>query len=375
MDNEKRFLLSVKNYTFGIVLFAVIFFAAHVANGQVSPCNCSASPAAGDQDFSALIWTGGPGCPTSGSTSFTGNLCIDLANGTNLIMDKNFTINGNPTTGGLGISNNGNSTFTVPSGISLTVVGNMGDDANNNVTFVINGNLNVSRNIYGKNSNAFSGSGDITAGGLDFGQAPTCSPCNIDWNVGTCVPASPFCTIVLPITLISFNVQEQTDFVHLTWATASELNFDKFFIERSLDGKEFSEIGSIKGAGTSVSRKDYSFDDKAPIVGRSYYRLKAVDYDGFTEYFGVDVCNYVGPKSIVIYPNPSQGEPVKLMMNFHTEEQSRIEIFNSLGVKLDQIFVSELTNDVKLPSGLKAGSYLIRFTSGSYSQVVRFSVF
>jgi hypothetical protein len=66
---------------------------------------------------------------------------------------------------------------------------------------------------------------------------------------------------------------------------------------------------------------------------------------------------------------------VKLMMNFHPEEQSRIEIFNSLGVKLDQIFVSELTNDVKLPSGLKAGSYLIRFTSGSYSQVVRFSVF
>jgi hypothetical protein len=141
------------------------------------------------------------------------------------------------------------------------------------------------------------------------------------------LPASPFCTIVLPITLISFNVQEQTDFVRLTWATASELNFDRFFIERSLDGKEFSEIGSMKGAGTSVSRRDYAFDDKAPIVGRSYYRLKAVDYDGFTEYFEVDVCNYVGPKSIVIYPNPSQGEPINLILNFHPEEQSQIEIF------------------------------------------------
>lgn len=376
MNNEKRFLPSVKNYTFGPVLFAVIFFAAHVARAQVSPCDCSASPGSGDINFSTITWTG-TGCPTAGSTSYSGNLCLTLSNGTNIIMDKNFTVNGRtgPPVGGLGISNGGNSTFTVPSGFTLNVVGNMGDDANNNVTFTVNGALNVSGTIYGKNSNAFSGSGSITAGGLDFNQPPTCSPCDIDWTVGTCLPASPFCTIVLPITLISFNVQEQTDFVRLTWATASELNFDRFFIERSLDGKEFSEIGSMKGAGTSVSRRDYAFDDKAPIVGRSYYRLKAVDYDGFTEYFEVDVCNYVGPKSIVIYPNPSQGEPINLILNFHPEEQSQIEIFNSIGVKLDQIFVSELTNDVKLPPGLKAGSYLIRFTSGSYSQVVRFSVF
>jgi len=376
MDNKKRFLGTVKTYAFGIVLFTGICIAAPFAQAQISPCNCSANVNSGSVDFSTLTWTG-TGCPTPGSTSYTGNLCLTLDAGANLVMDKNFTVNEQPgpPVGGLSISNNGNSTITIPSGITLTVVGNMGDDDNNNVTFTVNGALNVSGTIYGKNSNAFSGNGYITAGGLDFKGVPTCTTCAIHWDVDTCLPASPFCTIVLPITLISFNVQEQTDFVRLAWATASELNFDKFFIERSLDGKEFSEIGSLKGAGTSVSRKDYSFDDKAPIVGRSYYRLKAVDYDGFTEYFGVDICNYVGPKSIVVYPNPSQGEPLKLMMNFHPEEQSRIEIFNSLGVKLDQIFVSELTNDVTLPSGLKAGSYLVRFSSGSYSQVVRFSVF
>ncbi|HEX6224490.1 MAG TPA: T9SS type A sorting domain-containing protein, partial [Chryseolinea sp.] len=167
---------------------------------------------------------------------------------------------------------------------------------------------------------------------------------------------------------------EETDFVRLSWATASELNFDKFLIERSLDGKVFSEIGTQKGAGTSVSKRDYYFEDRSPIVGRSYYRLKAVDYDGFTENFGVESCNYVGPKSIVIYPNPSQGETVKLMMNFHPDEQSRIEIFNSIGVKLDQFLVSEFAYDISLPAGLKAGSYLLRYTSASYSQVVRFSV-
>jgi hypothetical protein len=284
-------------------------------------------------------------------------------------MDKNFTISG-----GLGISNGGNSTFTLPAGFNLTVGGNMGDDSNNNVTFTINGNLTVGGTIYGKNSNAFSGSGSVTASGLNFNQAPTCSPCNINWDVNTCVPASPFCTVVLPITLLFFDVEEKSDLVSLKWATASELNFDKFIIERTLNGKEFFEIGTLAGSGTSSTRINYSFEDKSPIVGRSYYRLKAVDYDGVYEYFGLDICNYSGPRSIAIYPNPSQGETVKLMLNFNPEESSRIEIFDNLGIKLDQIFISDMTSDLTLPSGLKAGSYLVRFTSGSYSRVIRFSV-
>lgn len=286
-------------------------------------------------------------------------------------MDKDFTISG-----GFGISNGGNSTFTLPVGVNLTVAGNMGDDGNNNVIFVIDGNLVVAGTIYGKNSNAFSGSGSVTATGLNFKSAPTCSPCNIDWDVDNCVPASSFCTVVLPITMLFFNVEEQGDLVQLTWATASELNFDKFFIERSFDGKEFSEIGWIKGSGTSSMRRDYSFEDTAPIIGRSYYRLKAVDYDRTFEYFGVDVSNYIGTKSVILYPNPSHGEQIKLMMNFYPQENSRAEIFDNLGIHRGQIFITELPGDlsIKLPPDLKAGSYLIRFTSGSYSRIIRFSV-
>jgi hypothetical protein len=55
-----------------------------------------------------------------------------------------------PSVGGLGISNGGNSTFTVSKWVHFERVGNMGDDANNNVTFTVNGALNVSGTIYGK---------------------------------------------------------------------------------------------------------------------------------------------------------------------------------------------------------------------------------
>jgi hypothetical protein len=250
----------------------------------------------------------------------------------------------------------------------------MGDDDNNSVTFVINGNLTVGGTIYGKNSNAFSGTGSVTAVGLNFKNAPTCSPCGIKWQVNTCVPASPFCTVVLPITLLSFDVQEEEDLVRLKWITVSEINFDRFIIERTLDGKDFSEIGTVKGSGTSFTRKNYVFEDLSPIVGQSYYRLKALDFDGASEYFNLAVSNYIGPKSISFYPNPSTGQKIKVMINFHPNELSSIEIFNSLGIKLDQFAISEMVNEIDLPKDIKAGSYMIRFTSGSYSKVVRMSV-
>ena len=368
MQPSRNILSNKRTLVVTAILFLVISVGSQKSQAQVSPCNCSANVGSGNVNFSSLTWTG-TGCPTSGSTSYTGNLCVDLVNGSNLIMNKDFTISG-----GFKISNGGNSTFTLPAGFNLTVGGNMGDNTNNNVMFTINGNLNVGGTIYGKNSNAFSGSGNVTATGLNFNQPPTCAPCDINWDVDNCVPASAFCTVVLPITLLFFDVEEHPDFVRLTWATVSELNFDKFMIERTLDGKEFFEIGNVKGSGTSTTRIDYGFDDKSPIVGRSYYRLKAVDYDGKYEYFGLDVSNFSGSRSMVIYPNPSSGDHVKLLINFSPEEESQIEIFNSFGIKLDQITISQSITHVKLPSGLKPGFYFIRFRSVSFSQTLRFYI-
>jgi len=37
----------------------------------------------------------------------------------------------------------------------------------------------------------------------------------------------------------------------LSWVTASEINNDKFVVERSLNGKDFENINEVKGAGNS----------------------------------------------------------------------------------------------------------------------------
>lgn len=91
----------------------------------------------------------------------------------------------------------------------------------------------------------------------------------------------------LPVNLVSFNaVRKNENTVELNWKTAGELNNDRFEIERSADGINFTTIGTEAGNGTTDYTINYSFEDNtAPKFATVlYYRLKQVDYNGAFEY-------------------------------------------------------------------------------------------
>jgi hypothetical protein len=87
-------------------------------------------------------------------------------------------------------------------------------------------------------------------------------------------------TATLPVKLTSFAANKLGTAVQLKWTTASEQNNFHFDIERSTDGKVFSNIGRRSGAGNSNVAIDYSFSDYNPAAGINYYRLNQVDLDG-----------------------------------------------------------------------------------------------
>ena len=80
-------------------------------------------------------------------------------------------------------------------------------------------------------------------------------------------------------------------FISLNWITATELNNSGFDIERtsSLTSSQQSwqKIGFVSGNGTSTEVHYYSFIDPNPFVGKSYYRLKQIDFDGSSEYSSI----------------------------------------------------------------------------------------
>ncbi|HWR33611.1 MAG TPA: RHS repeat-associated core domain-containing protein [Chitinophagaceae bacterium] len=98
----------------------------------------------------------------------------------------------------------------------------------------------------------------------------------------------------------------------LDWATASEQNSKEFRVERSLNGNNFTSIGTIAAAGNSSSITTYQYTDhnidrlNSPVM---FYRLKQVDLDNNFRYSNIIRLTYnqtEKPKSIV-YPNPTQG--------------------------------------------------------------------
>jgi len=89
---------------------------------------------------------------------------------------------------------------------------------------------------------------------------------------------------ILPVTFLSFSGTLKGDMIQLSWSTLSEINNEKFEIQRTKDGKYFETIGEVKGNGDSSSKLDYTFTDERPYNGINYYRLKQIDFDGAYEY-------------------------------------------------------------------------------------------
>lgn len=90
---------------------------------------------------------------------------------------------------------------------------------------------------------------------------------------------------LLPIELTSFTATAKERVIELKWATATEINSNKFEIERN-DGKEWKKVGEKEARGNSNAPKEYSYTDKIKIAnnGKLSYRLKMIDNDGKFKY-------------------------------------------------------------------------------------------
>ncbi len=170
----------------------------------------------------------------------------------------------------------------------------------------------------------------------------------------------------LPITLLHFGLKEKTnEAITLQWATASELNFDYFSLQRSVNGRDFFEVARIKGQGTSTVGSEYEYQDASPLAGTSYYRLESVDFDGYREKFGVVRVEFAAPKSFSIFPSPvKMGEPISAKLNFDPTNGASLQILDMNG---SIVYSTRLTQVLTIvPAALKPGLYIARIEAGYF---------
>lgn len=135
--------------------------------------------------------------------------------------------------------------------------------------------------------------------------------------------------------------------VLLKWSTASETNNLGFAVERKqAETGEWAEIGFVKGAGTTVKARNYSYLDEPNNAGDWYYRLKQVDAGGDIEFSDPVTVSIASPQEFALkqnYPNPFNPTTT---IAFQIPENARGEvmlvIFDMLGRKVRTLVNEEV---------------------------------
>ena len=138
---------------------------------------------------------------------------------------------------------------------------------------------------------------------------------------------------IIPVELISFSASIIPTGVKLNWSTATELNNDRFEIQKKTDNSEFITIGFVKGQGTSTQKNDYSFIDKNTNSGKYLYRLKQIDFNGSYEYSNVLEVDFNTITTYTLeqnYPNPFNPSTE---INFTLAKSGNVtlKVYDSLG--------------------------------------------
>jgi hypothetical protein len=99
-----------------------------------------------------------------------------------------------------------------------------------------------------------------------------------------------------------FKGQKQGTMNMLSWKSNCLSNSVNFEIERSINGRDFSAVGSIHATQARCALP-FNYTDNHPLPGTNYYRLKMTEIDGnvsyskvvtlFTKNNGIEIVNMV----------------------------------------------------------------------------------
>ncbi|MFT3936418.1 MAG: T9SS type A sorting domain-containing protein [Chitinophagaceae bacterium] len=178
----------------------------------------------------------------------------------------------------------------------------------------------------------------------------------------------------LPVNYAYINAANSGNNNVINWATTSEINSDRFDVQRSIDGLSFSTIGSVQSVGGATTTEYHFTDENAP-AGLSYYRLSQVDKDGKTALSKVvSVNNKKAGIYIERYPNPVR-ESMNVTVQSINNGTIQVSIADMQGKTLiqqqwqkDQPQLKKIIN----VAALQAGMYQMVITMGQERKVSSF---
>ncbi|MDN3654953.1 T9SS type A sorting domain-containing protein [Ferruginibacter paludis] len=162
--------------------------------------------------------------------------------------------------------------------------------------------------------------------------------------------------VALPVKLTSFTANENGGSIYLNWKVNNEVNIQKYEIEQSYNGTDFSRIAALAGGRQSYNYVD---NNQTGNMGTLYYRLKITDGHRAVTYSPiVHIASTVSPL-IVLSPNPAK--------NYFTisgaKSAGTLDVIDADGKIVESAILVTPTAKINI-STLPSGIYFVRFTNG-----------
>jgi hypothetical protein len=165
--------------------------------------------------------------------------------------------------------------------------------------------------------------------------------------------------------------------VALNWKTAAEENCIGFVIQKSVDGKIFTDLLRQPGGGTSMTTHTYDAVDSQPATGWNFYRLQQLRSDREPVYSPIKAIEIKPVEfTISIYPVPNNG-------TFYLDVQpanvgtALLKLIDMSGRQVYQQEISLSNGSLqRIEPGMSTGMYMLKLTtsSGTFSRKISLGI-
>ncbi len=182
----------------------------------------------------------------------------------------------------------------------------------------------------------------------------------------------------LPVELINFSGECNSELVSLNWKTATEHKSDYFEILKSRDGQNWESLSKVESIGNSTEELVYDYVD---VVGGeiNYYKLLQFDIDGVYEQYGpIQVnCQKSNTGYFSVFPNPSSGQFSIIINDNKMVGEAQIIITDNKGslIKSIDVIITPGINLFNVNDKLSNGVYFIKIegenTTTTIKEIIR----
>jgi hypothetical protein len=194
----------------------------------------------------------------------------------------------------------------------------------------------------------------------NYSSATTTVPLNFG---GTAVVS---CTPLNIDDLMLYGESEST-FNQLNWMVQGEINTQNYVVERSTNGINFEEIGTIEAQNSGLEEASYSFEDYTSEMGMNYYRIRTVKNSGsslVSSSLGLNTVYSNNFKIVGTYPNPTSDEfTIKMVSNQKEDVVYRLIAIDGSIIDQKTISVEKGINLIDLNTNSRTGLFYIEISS------------